>query len=91
MKTPRKHGGPAFPIKGYCADASGALAGEVVEHPGMSLRDYFAGRALAGWLASYGPDSSHPTEADTDGKILANIAQASYKLADAMIKERNAP
>lgn len=40
-------GGPAFPIQGYTADASGALAGTTVEATGMSLRDYFAAHAPA--------------------------------------------
>lgn len=52
-------GGSAFPIKGYTADASGALNGEHVIAAGMSLRDYFAtfaplpsyedARAMMGW------------------------------------------
>lgn len=46
---------------------------------GMSLRDYFAGQALAGFLALHGNQCSHPS-----------IATYSYAYADAMIAERKA-
>ena len=57
-------GGPAFPV--------GLL-------PGMSLRDYFAGQALASM--------------DTDGYTLTGIhrlalARRAYDIADAMLAER---
>ena len=42
--------------------------------PGMTLRDYFAGQALAGLSTRHG-----------GGEVLA---QASYQIADAMLKER---
>ena len=55
-------GGPAFPV--------GLL-------PGMSLRDYFAGQAMAGQLA------------DPDGEIDPKlIAKWSYAYANAMLAER---
>lgn len=46
-------------------------------HPGMSLRDWFAGQALPGLIAL---DSA----ADTAG-----ITQDAYAFADAMLAERN--
>lgn len=66
-----ENGGPAFPT---------AMA------EGMSLRDYFAGQALAGWLASYPPETSHPVSRNK----AADIAELSYEMADAMIKAREA-
>ena len=71
-----KDGGPAFPV--------GLL-------PGMSLRDYFAAKAMEGILAN----SENITNTLmwlnlTDFKVL-NIPDAcelSYLLADAMIAER---
>lgn len=45
--------------------------------PGMSLRDWFAGQALAGMYAA-GDDELAPGIA----------AAAAYRLADAMLKER---
>ena len=55
-------GGPAFPV--------GLL-------PGMSLRDYFAGQALAGLIAC--PNTSGGEK---------DFARNAYKLADAMLAER---
>ncbi len=69
---PRADGGPAFPV---------------VEpnHPtpivlrGMTLRDYFAGQAMAGLCESaVGP-----------GYNEAHIAAACWRLADAMLDERS--
>ena len=60
-------GGPAFP----CTDAKGFVS------DGMSLRDYFAGQALAGLLAFPGKD--FPSSV---------IALGAYDVADAMLAER---
>lgn len=48
---------------------------------GMSLRDYFAGQALAGLLAA-----PHNKIEDLDG--IRSIAEFAYDLADAMIDAR---
>lgn len=61
-------GGPAFPIMdsgggGYC---------------GMTLRDYFAGQALAGGDASPGCEWKHE-----------RWASYAYRVADAMLKARD--
>jgi hypothetical protein len=61
-------GGPAF------AYAEGP---NTMPQLGMTLRDYFAGQALAGMLAD--------PECDGNG---ASMAKSSYQLADAMITER---
>ena len=69
-------GGPAFPVQEReCMSA----------HDGMSLRDWFAGMALQGLL------SGCRTETNEIAKEIANnigIGLA-YKMADAMIAERN--
>ena len=49
---------------------------------GMDLRDYFAGQALNGWLATYPEDS---LEERVDTKVIATFA---FQLADAMMEER---
>jgi hypothetical protein len=65
-----RDGGPAFPVDhnlrtGYRQDE------------GMTLRDWFAGQALAGMLAR--------------GNMLAvSGAEAAYQYADAMLAERGA-
>lgn len=68
-------GGTAFPVPG---DYFGGFEG-------MSLRDWFAGQALAGWLSSYPGGAIHP--AQHDGKP-ADLARHSYALADAMLRAR---
>jgi hypothetical protein len=51
---------------------------------GMSLRDYFAAKAMQGWLSTYA-DTTHPTQSASELKVFAKMA---YKVADAMIAER---
>ncbi|MFD2755977.1 hypothetical protein [Comamonas terrae] len=50
-------------------------------HTGISLRDYFAGLAMQGYLASFDPHGE-PVEYAT------KIAEDAYALADAMLKVR---
>lgn len=71
-----KDGGPAFPNVG------GTEPNDLFPSYGMSLRDYFAGQALAGLTSS--------TDATAEGwKIAAPIAaELSYALADALLKAR---
>jgi len=67
-----KNGGPAFP-RPASIDHTGASA---LAKDGMSLRDYFAGQALVRC-------SPLRTEHGIDG-----VVALAYKLADAMLKER---
>lgn len=71
MSAPIKDGGPAFPVTGMTG------LGAVVKAGGMTLRDWFAGQALAGWLAD--PTATAEPEA---------VAKHMYKYADAMLAER---
>ena len=66
---------PAFPLRGF-TNGVGEENWESRQH-GMSLRDWFAGQALAGMLAS--EESSGTWE---------DFARSAYRLADAMLKER---
>ena len=68
-------GGPAFPAP--------AGVSHITEQ-GMTLRDYFAAKAMQGILAS---NTEHEHE---DAHIFDAIAEASYKQADAMLKARKA-
>jgi hypothetical protein len=54
--------------------------------PGMTLRDYFAGQALAGLLAYY---NSISREATRNRSIEDVIAESSYKYADAILEARD--
>lgn len=69
-------GGQAFPVAG--SDHNYAV-------DGMTLRDYFAAKALQGWLASYPADAVHPVAAGN----TAQVAQQAYVMADAMLKARD--
>jgi len=66
-------GGPAFPFDEYTKDGQ-----QYKVHLGMTLRDWFAGQAMAGidWLNSC---NSYETD-----------VAACYDMAEQMIKERNA-
>lgn len=50
-------------------------------HPGMTLRDYFAGQALIGLF-------SHPDSIPGELGFESWIGSLSYEIADAMMKER---
>lgn len=84
-----KNGGPAFPM-GYHRDGNGA------DHRGMTLRDYFAAKAMQGLLSI--PDERRFTARDTKYKhltpdawqkqLLIDDAKMYYDIADAMLKAR---
>ena len=72
-----KDGGPAFP-RPMSQDGDGSRAEAFVAQDGMSLRDWFAGQALAGFSAN------HRWLADS----WVDTAEAAYRQADAMIRAR---
>ena len=75
-------GGPAFPIETYRDTVSQTGPGIQrvrTVNPGMTLRDYFAGQALNGLMAS------PKLKLDISDKHLAKIA---YEYAEAMLKAR---
>jgi hypothetical protein len=51
---------------------------------GMTLRDYFAGQALAGWLAC--PDAGGSSQVTADWQ--RDVAAICYALAEAMLEAR---
>ncbi len=77
--TIEQNGGPAFPTYDDVEYESGHAFGQMT--PGMSLRDWFAGQALAGICASEPQTGDAPTAKD------AAIWALEY--ADAMLAERN--
>lgn len=72
-------GGPAFPVKRVCRDSQG-IDHEIHEQ-GMSLRDWFAGQALAGL-------ASNCTDAGLSTWLPDSIAVRAYDYADAMLAAR---
>ncbi|EQA1588766.1 hypothetical protein RBQ08_RS03205 [Enterobacter hormaechei] len=78
--TKKNDGGYAFPM-----EATDATAWRDCNQ-GMTLRDYFAAKALSGWLASYPESCTHPIVAGNADEV----AKHSYMLADAMLRAREA-
>jgi len=74
VQHPFTHPPYAFPLHAVVQTPGGTAN---ITSAGMTLRDYFAGQALAGMLAC--PDTADACEL---------VAQASYNYADAMLKAR---
>ena len=69
-------GGPAFPIVGQWG----------VTSQGLTIRDYFAAKAMQGFAMG----DILCKEASTAPEWFENIAEAAYDVADAMLKAREA-
>lgn len=69
----KKDGGPAYP---EYRDVSSEQNIESTQ--GMSLRDYFAAKAMAGMFAG----------SSVGFKLASSIVELSYEIADAMIEQR---
>lgn len=75
MKSWEESGESAFPLEASEYGGHGSQFG-------MSLRDYFAAKAMQGFAAN-------PSMIDNnDSKSIAYVAAASYAMADAMLAER---
>jgi hypothetical protein len=70
----KNDGGPAFP---HLHESSQRI-NQTEMHGGMTLRDYFAAKAMQGMMADHTRDNSP-----------AEISEWAYKIADAMLKERS--
>jgi hypothetical protein len=84
MNTAKQTGGPAFPVPGLQ---------EYEEFNGMTLRDYFAVKALPAILAQdeNGITAYAPGSKFGDGSTAAqNWARNAYEIADAMLAARGA-
>jgi hypothetical protein len=67
---------PAFPMTGF--ETRNGQGIQSVHHTGMTLRDYFAAKAMQGMYAN----GSFPTG------IMLDTAKEAYEMADAMLKAR---
>ena len=68
---------PAFPVSGDWSQ---------IKDKGMTLRDYFAAKAMQGLIASPRmPAPAHHGGTDVTDFMVADLA---YKMADAMMKAR---
>jgi hypothetical protein len=66
-----KDGGPAFPIG----------SGDMRDPTGMTLRDYFAAKAMHGYVLT----DALVNDTDTQQAWIDLTAKTSYQMADAMI------
>lgn len=74
----KNDGGPAFPV-----DKINAAI-----HDGMSLRDYFAAKAMAAWITSPTISQLQTTCIKTDLIPSQAISKMAYEIADAMLAAR---
>jgi hypothetical protein len=79
MSAPTNDGGPAFPH--FKTDPYSSKV-EICPQGGMTLRDYFAGQALAGMLINYTTQKFGVGE--------QTCAKGAYEFADAMLTAREA-
>lgn len=79
----------AFPVNAANSMAAGAYEAE----PGMTLRDWFAGRVVTGVIAnsenvSAGADPANYSLSCRPDEFADWLAKVSYFVADAMLRER---
>jgi hypothetical protein len=83
-----KDGGPAFPTistdKMWTSDGDHVLP-DVSSSGGLTIRDWFAGKALQGMLAD--SENSYSCTAEETHWTQA-VARVAYQMADAMIQAR---
>lgn len=77
MSAGKDNGGPAFPAP----ELGFKDFGDTGAYPGMTLRDYFAAKALPAEILRW--KDGHP-------KGFSGIAAGAYMAADAMLKAREA-
>jgi hypothetical protein len=80
MTTTPKDGGPAFPLQSIGPDFNPG-------YHGMTLRDWFAGQALAGIMGDMERAWSE-AKATRQASMPDFLAGAAYRYADAMIAAR---
>lgn len=95
MEDQKFDGGPAFPQpcteNGYAANSPYQMAGG-----GISMRDYFAAKAMQGMMA-VPDDQRYGDRADQSLSVeewqawcVSGLVEHAYRVADAMLKVRNA-
>ena len=77
--NPRDDGGAAFPLMPPQDTAAGIAVGYPYPEPGMTLRDYFAAKAMQAMVSQ----RAYPWDKHTP--------QYAYSVADAMLRERMKP
>lgn len=90
MSAPINDGGPAFPF-----DEKNDHGSLYHGNPGMTLRDYFAAKALTGYAANARVmDNAIDGWTESGGQrelcVAEYLAGLAYEVADAMLKARSA-
>jgi hypothetical protein len=75
----KETGGPAFPYSGV---HKGDDANHIIDSHGMTLRDYFAAKAMQGILANSGQLDN------LNANAVKWVVRDSFLMADAMLKAR---
>jgi hypothetical protein len=76
-----RNGGPAFPtVDSNRAEDYGTY--------GMTLRDYFAAKAMQGYLANPWQAKELDDTGDSSAEQMRIVAEISYAMADAMLTAR---
>lgn len=75
-----QEGGPAFPVDANTGDLESWRMG-------MSLRDYFAGQFMCGFIERWRYED--PSDDERFDVIAKTLAVDVYRLADAMLKARS--
>jgi hypothetical protein len=84
MNDKIKDGGPAFPINNN--DVITIVTNNGNHPEGMSLRDYFAAKAMQGIISAHNENGEWTGVGDIEmNKIMAETA---YSVADAMLEAR---
>jgi hypothetical protein len=78
MSSDKPENQPAFPSRNEDG------AGGFIQHPGMTLRDWFAGKALEGML----PTAHAGTVEGVINNVVPACAKLAYVFADAMLAAR---
>jgi hypothetical protein len=71
-------GGSAFPTPKIVVNEQGQITGFAVDADGMTLRDYFAAKAMQSLIVAYKDDHS----------VSDEISKRAYYYADAMLEAR---
>jgi hypothetical protein len=77
-----KDGGPAFPCEIPLTPNERAAGSQPPFEVGLSMRDYFAAKAMSALIASEGPDDESTEE------YIDRTADSAYLYADAMLRAR---
>ena len=72
-----ENGGPAFPYSGV---HKGEKENHIIDSHGMTMRDYFAARAMQAWLTQIDPEEME--------EMMERWADNAYEFADCMLKSR---